>query len=154
MGRQPDKYVAPTLPLTAPGWPRPVIGGWPVPWVSPPEDLSAMDAARKLALLDTRTCQVCGVCHNPGDVVYMCVDTPVGADGLSVDRPEDATAAVPMDEALMHERCMRLAVGSCPRLLRLQRESRLLVVSVVVDGTFVRDDEQVVPLDGMRVVPL
>jgi hypothetical protein len=113
-----------------------------------------MDAARKLALLDTRACQVCGVCHNPGDLVFLCVSTPVDAEGRPVDRPEDATAVVPMDEALMHERCMRLAVGRCPQLLELRKMGRLLVLRVPVDDVLVRDEEQVARLDHAEVAGL
>lgn len=125
-----------------------------MPWVSPPEDLSQMDAARKLALLDTRACQVCGVCHNPGDTVYLCVSTMVDADGKAVHVPEDTAAVVPMDEGLMHERCMRLAVGRCPRLVHLREERSLLVLKVPVDDVYVRDEEQVALIARADVVKL
>jgi hypothetical protein len=102
-----------------------------------------MDAARKVALLDTRMCQVCGVCHSPGDLVFLCVQTPVDGQGQYVARPEDATAVVPMDEGLMHERCARLALSRCPRLQHLRKERSLLVLRVPVDDVSVLKEEQV-----------
>jgi hypothetical protein len=128
--------------LTRPGWPRPVVGGWPVPWVSPQHDLSNMDAARKVALLDTRMCQVCGLCHSPGDLVFLCVQTAVDDQGRYVAKPEDATAVVPMDEGLMHERCARLALARCPRLRELRKRRSLLVLRVPVDDVYVHNGEQ------------
>lgn len=113
-----------------------------------------MDAARKLALLDTRMCQVCGLCHNPGDVVFVCVDTVVDEHGAPTSRPEDAASVVPMDEGLLHERCMRLAVGRCPQLVELRKMSSLLVLRVPVDDVFVVGDEQHARLDRAEVVDL
>lgn len=120
--------------LTAAGWPRPVFDGWPVPWVSPQGRLSKMDDGRLAACAAGAVCAVCG--HG-----YGVVDDPddpgetIGEKAYALARavPDDTgpdSAVRAMDNAVMHERCLRLALARCPALLKLTREGVLLVLRV------------------------
>ena len=113
--------------LTKEGWPRPIIGGWPIPWVSPPEDLSQTDGDRLLEVIANRLCQVCGLPHAKGERVFLCVS----AENEGTNRKADLNSMTvfPMDNAVMHERCARLAVARCPALRDLAAKGALIVLS-------------------------
>ncbi len=69
-------------------------------------------------------CQVCGEGHEPDDTVYLLVNDPT-EPGTDVS----FAWAVAIDDAIMHERCLRLAAGRCPALKRLRAEGKLRVVT-------------------------
>lgn len=110
--------------LTDAGWPRPIIGGFPIPWVSPAENLGTTNGDRILATKGDLLCQVCGVQLDAESVVF------VDGGRASKRRHRDTDFATvlcrAMDDAVMHPRCARLAVGRCPRLQKLQREERFM----------------------------
>lgn len=123
--------------LTDAGWPRPIVDGWPVPWVSPKHELSRMHDARAAASATGAVCAVCGLGYQDGETAYVLVkaDAPPG--------PDDQ-AAQAMDNAIMHERCARLAVAVCPKLKRLRSDGRLRVLRTVGNrATIVPDDDGV-----------
>ncbi len=133
--------------LTRRGWPRPIIGGWPIPWVSPPADLSNEDHDRHAEVIADVLCQVCGEGHQPDDTIYLVINdpTPPGADvGFAW--------AVAIDDAIMHERCLRLAAGRCPALKRLRAEGRLSVVSCPASAVAARTFEDGEEAGGPRLV--
>jgi hypothetical protein len=100
--------------LTTPGWPRPIVNGHPVPWVVDPADFGQTERERHLACVEQGLCQVCGLTHRGGDWAYLLVkEEPVGDITAEDAQPMLALA---MDDAVMHERCFRLAVGACPAL--------------------------------------
>lgn len=111
--------------LTKSGWPRPIIGGWPIPWVSPHSDLAKMSPERTRRILYNKLCQVCGKKHAKGSTVFMCLDSdksylsPYGQEFHN-------SYAIPMDKGIMHERCFRLAIAICP-LLKAKRELKELL---------------------------
>lgn len=114
--------------LTPAGWPRPVVDGWPIPWVSPAHALATMDIPRLRRAASGKICAVCGLDHQPTDAAYIVVSGP--------KPPHDVeTLAQAMDNAVMHLRCLKLAVGKCPTLLRMIRENRLLVLEVISEDT-------------------
>lgn len=123
-----------TAELTDRGWPRPMIGGWPIPWVSPPHDLSNEDEDRHAEVIANVLCQVCGEGHAPHDTVYLVINDPTqpGAD-------VSFAWAVATDDAIMHERCLRLAAGRCPALKRLRSEGKLSVVSCPASAVSAHD---------------
>ena len=113
--------------LTPAGWPRPRVDGWPIPWVSPPDNLAIMDSARHQAGCTGAVCAVCGEGY-PGPVdAYILINT--SETGLP---PEDrsGTELTAMDNAVMHERCVRLALAWCPTLKALVEAGHLVVVRV------------------------
>lgn len=127
--------------LTDAGWPRPRHGGYPIPWVSPPNDLSEMNKGRYQACASGSLCPVCGLGYLVGDTAYALVHKTAGQ--TAADFPVTSTSAVaPMDNAVMHEQCYRLAVASCPRLRALLVADELLAVHVEAnDGDVEVDDE-------------
>jgi hypothetical protein len=124
--------------LTKAGWPRPIVDGWSIPWVSPSNQLAAMDGTRVASIYAENRCQVCGVPHPPGATVFLCVAMVTG-----MDKPAPMPAGVvafAMDHGILHERCARLAVGRCPRLREIRTEGRLVVLSANVDDVFCTPD--------------
>ena len=111
------------LTYTDVGWPRPIIGGWPIPWVTPAENLKQTDPDRMTEVVDYALCQVCGLGHNPMSFVYFFVNLEVGP---IPDSLEDKMVQA-MDNAVLHERCMKLATGRCPALRDLIERSKLVM---------------------------
>lgn len=129
--------------LTDPGWPRPRApykgeSTLPVPWIVPPPEWAAMDPERGVASVTDRLCQVCGEGHDAdGDVVIFLDGAPrdaktfeevpigyeLGADPGQWRREQLILLA--RDQAILHERCARLAVGTCPFLKRAAEGDRL-----------------------------
>lgn len=111
------------LTWTKRGWPRPIVGGWPIPWVSPVEELKRTHPDRMNEVVDRAICQVCGETHYPDDYVYFFVNLENGPE------PDDWTDKVveEMDQGILHERCMKLATGRCPALRSLQAEGKLVM---------------------------
>ena len=119
--------------LTHSGWPRPIIGGWPIPWVSPHSKLAVMSPTRTRRVLYNKLCQVCGKKHEKGSLVYICVDgkdSYLSAEAVAFhDR-----YVVPMDHGIMHERCFRLALARCPKLKEKKKEGELVCVSTQIEN--------------------
>jgi hypothetical protein len=110
--------------LTQAGWPRPIIDGFPIPWVSPAEALGITNGDRILATKADRLCQVCGGPLDSESVVFVDGGRKSKRRHADVDFTEVLCRA--MDDAVMHPRCARLAAGRCPRLRQLQREERFM----------------------------
>lgn len=108
--------------LTEAGWPRPIIGGLPIPWVSPPNDLAQTNAAREAACASGAICQVCGLGYQDGDPAYVVV--------RAKKRPKrmDKTLVWAMDNGVLHKDCLLLALARCPKLRGLRAEGLLMVV--------------------------
>ncbi len=124
----------PAATMTERGWPRPHIGGWPVPWVSPAEDLSTFDLDRLAEVRDKLLCQVCGEGHGPDDTTYLLVK-----DDDAPDVDISGKIAVTINDAVMHERCLRLAAGRCPQLGRLRATGKLRVIACPISAVAVYD---------------
>lgn len=111
------------LTYTERGWPRPFIKGWPIPWVSPAEELKRTHPDRMTEIVDYALCQVCGMKPSPEESVFLLVN------GELTDNPEGMDMSTKMvqamDNAAMHFRCMKLAVGRCPELKRMLAEGKL-----------------------------
>jgi hypothetical protein len=73
-----------------------------------------MDTDRQAEVVEYGLCQVCGLGHEPGDTVYVFVAEPPPAE------PEGKVVKA-MDDAVLHERCMKLARGRCPGLAAQER---------------------------------
>lgn len=90
-------------PVSGPGWPRPVLDGRPVPFLTPVTAghpwWTLTHGPRLLKCQNDWCCQVCGERLNPQAWVLV-----------------DAFGAMDSDAAL-HERCLRLAVAACPHLV-------------------------------------
>lgn len=108
--------------LTDQGWPRPIVNGLPIPWVSPPEDLSQMNGQRAEACASGAICAVCGLGYQDGEEAYVLVR----AEAVPADL--DGGYVIAMDNAVMHKRCAQLAMGVCPALLRMKDQGLLRIV--------------------------
>lgn len=114
--------------LTEAGWPRPIVDGWPIPWVSPSESLSDMNKARAAAAASGAICAVCGKDHADGGEAFALVKAAdVLADLAAVD-------VQPMDNGVMHRACLLLALSKCPALKRLIEADELRIVRVPVNA--------------------
>ena len=125
--------------LTATGWPRPIVGGWPVPWVSPRDDLSTMDKGREAACASGAICAVCGMGYGEGETAFCLVmkpDHPIVLADVEVQ---------PIDNAVMHQRCAQLAVAHCPRLKALAAGDLIEVVTVPANMGRVHIGDDAVP---------
>ena len=113
-----------TAELTERGWPRPIIGGWPIAWVTPPDALSKTNPDRHGEVIVKKLCQVCGEGHGPNDIAYVLVkDKPLPDADISW------AWAQAMDDGVLHERCLRLAVGRCPKLKALRAAGELAIIA-------------------------
>lgn len=145
------------LTWTDRGWPRPIINGWPIPWVSPAEELKRTDPDRMSEVVEWAKCQVCGLSHKPWEIVYFLVnrditgETPSNLEGKVIQA---------MDQAVMHERCMKLATGRCPVLCNLRgREALVLyaaywrdvkIYDVPEEHRAEEDSSQILGVDGKK----
>ncbi len=112
--------------LTEAGWPRPIIGGFPIPWVSPAENLGTTNGDRILSTKADLLCQVCGDPLAPDGESVVFVDGGRKSKRRHADIDFAEVLCRAMDDAVMHPRCARLAAGRCPRLLKLQHEERFM----------------------------
>ncbi len=126
-----------TSNLTKHGWPRPVVNGWPVPWVSPAHNLAIMDDKRTRKILNKLICQVCGSGHKATDRVFFCVNAldkdKQKPNALGDFKEFYQSIIVVMDHGLMHERCVKLAVNVCPMLKKIGDRAELFVFSAQRD---------------------
>ncbi len=111
--------------LTATGWPRPVVGGLPIPWVSPSDNLATMNHARATACASGAVCAVCGEGYQDDEEAFAFVKEPE----LPADLSTGSIRA--MDNAVMHRRCARLALAVCPKLKSLIAAGMLKIVKTV-----------------------
>jgi hypothetical protein len=113
--------------LTAPGLPRPRTrdGRYPVPWVSPIDNLGAKDPRRHQRVAGGMVCQVCGLRLSRRAIAFINEPWEWRSDTL----PEDVGAHA-MDDGLMHETCARLALANCPGLKRCREDGKLVVVEI------------------------
>lgn len=118
-----DRSTLENYELTAAGWPRPVVGGYPVPWVAPTENLAEVNEGRQLASVGGATCQVCGLDYAWAEQAYGFVFA--GEEGLP--EPEVGmfvseivgSSSQPiffLDGAIMHFRCAKLSAARCPHI--------------------------------------
>jgi hypothetical protein len=134
-------------PVSDAGWPRPVLEGRPVPYVTPVTAghpwWRLTHGVRLLRCQNDWCCQVCGLDLEPAGWV-------IG----------DGHGAVQTDAA-MHERCLRLASAACPHLLAEAASLRAVEVrrcEVHGDGRPLRDGGAVererwtVPTAGRGVI--
>lgn len=131
------------MPLTSAGWPRPIVDGWPVPWVSPSEELAVMDSGREAAAASGSICAVCGGDYLDDVKAYSVVRKSIGVDLSAVE-------VQPMDNGIMHKRCLQLALAKCPRLRELSAEDSIEVVSVPGNSTRIEivDGKHMARIDG------
>lgn len=106
--------------MTDAGWPRPIVGGWPIPWVSPADNLSTMDSEREAICSAGKICAVCGEAN--GATAYILI--------RAKNQPADLSSvrAQAMDNGVLHRKCLMLALKHCPELLRLQKRGLLQIV--------------------------
>lgn len=121
-----------TATLTSAGWPRPIIGRFPIPWVSPAENLGTTDGDRILATKDEALCQVCGVAFEDDEQVVVFVTAETKRSHANVDLSKVMCRAT--DDAVMHPRCAKLAAGRCPKLRSLQEEGRFQAYGGSIDA--------------------
>jgi hypothetical protein len=145
--------------LTPAGWPRPKAA-WrgkrlPVPWIVPPPEWVTMDPERGIQSVEDRLCQVCGEGHDAGGEVVIFLDgmprdaetfeeVPVGYE-LGTDPGEwsaDKLVLLARDQAILHDRCARLAVGTCPHLKRAAAGNRLFAFAGPISAIFHRTTEE------------
>lgn len=120
--------------LTPAGWPRTIHNGWPVPWVSPRDNLARMHGPRLFAVRKYRLCQVCGEKHAPDAPVYLVVNAE--DNNLQSSQIQHTTLALTMDDSALHERCLRLAQARCPRLRALRESGHLRILKTTIKHVF------------------
>lgn len=145
--------------LTPAGWPRP-RAPWkdgamlPVPWIVPPPEWATMDPERGTATVEDRLCQVCGeALDRAGDAVIFIDGQPRDAETFQEvpvgyelgPNPEqwsrEQLVLLARDQAILHERCAKLAVGFCPFLSRAKAGGRLFAFVGPVASIFHRTYE-------------
>lgn len=127
------------MKLTKTGWPRPVVNGLPIPWVSPSDKLSTMNSARAAACASGAVCAVCGEGYADDEPAYVLVTaTDAPADIASVD-------VQAMDNGILHKRCVQLALAMCPKLKSMIAEGRLQIVSTTGNNASVIIDDEGTP---------
>ncbi len=148
--------------LTDPGWPRPNVGGLPVPWVAPVENLGEVSEGRRLASIGGAVCQVCGLSWSSpeehGEAYALIRMSPVAQAALEPDKPISLVigerVVIPLDGAVLHFHCMKLTLAMCPHI----RERKDLVVVEVPanDADPVQDGDTLRPSysSGDCIVPL
>lgn len=112
--------------LTPAGWPRPTVGGSPVPWISPGDNLSTFDERRHSAAASGTVCAVCGMVYESGEECYLLYQGRAmpSADQLA-ERGGLESRVIAIDNGFMHRRCLLLALKHCPALGRLRAAGNL-----------------------------
>ncbi|MFE7093507.1 hypothetical protein [Streptomyces erythrochromogenes] len=87
------------------GLPRPIVGGFPFPWVTPMGDDGPR--FREIERVKAELCRRLWGCQVCGD------DLGVAA-WVALERPEDGAAVV--SSAAIHPACLRIALDYCPAL--------------------------------------
>lgn len=120
--------------LTEAGWPRPIVDGLPIAWISLPDALGQTDPDRHRTSVLERICQVCGEGHEPDGEIWLMVNEPRREE---LPEPRDGKEALAMDDALLHPRCAKLALGRCPGLKELRDQDRLTVLRTTAANTYI-----------------
>lgn len=142
--------------LTPAGWPRPRRPNregvsFPVAWITLPPDFAAMDPDRGVKALEDRLCQVCGEGHAPGADIVIFLDSEF-RDAQTFEKvtpgydfppepekaPLEALVLKAKDGAMLHERCARLAIATCPHLRGAREKGVLFGFAGSVDDVFLR----------------
>lgn len=131
--------------LTPAGWPRPVVEGWPIPWVAPAHQLSEVNEGRRLASVGGAVCQVCGLGWGWGEDGYAFVKLQEGdAEFLPPGSYLSKITEVPsqpiffLDGAIMHLKCAALSAARCPHIAG--RTDLFCVRVPANDATPIEDD--------------
>lgn len=109
--------------LTKTGWPRPIVGGLPIPWISPSDSLAQVNPARSAACASGAVCGVCGEGFEEIEVAWCFVRNETVPDNLSEGWIR------PMDNSVMHKRCALLALKWCPKLKQLKADGNLAIIA-------------------------
>lgn len=110
-----DKSLTEVLDSAPRGFPRPLTGSLPTPWISREGDLGDVDAFRRAVAVMMRLCQVCG--------------DPLGEFSTVYWRRADR---IVIDGAALHPApCAVLAERHCPELGRLRDAGRLRKATVL-----------------------
>jgi hypothetical protein len=139
--------VTETYTLTEAGWPRPVVNGWPIPWVTPAEKLSEVNEGRRLASVGGAICQVCGQGFPFDARAYMFVpDSDAVLAELSAGdyigtTIGPAARVIPLDGAVLHRECARLTAARCPHVR--DRGDLVLLEVPANDADPVFDDDKI-----------
>lgn len=145
---------------TPKGWPRPRRANregvvFPVAWITLAPDFASMDADRGKEALLLKLCQVCGEDHDPdGDVVIFLDGELRDAETLAKVEPGydfppppyDATTLDGLvlkakDGGMLHERCAKLALATCPHLRQAKDNGRLFAFAGPIAEVFIRSFE-------------
>lgn len=108
--------------LTKTGWPRPIVDGLPIPWVSPAESLATMNLGRAAACASGSICAVCGEGYSDDEQAFALVtasEMPPSLSGIMVQA---------MDNGILHKRCLQLALAMCPKLKSMTADGVLQIV--------------------------
>lgn len=126
----PDDFTG----LTLAGWPRPRFRTaegriFPVPWITPVPHFASTDPRRRNETRITKACQVCGLQHEDGAEIVIFLDGPIRNRAQEpLGKVFKAVLADTMlkaiDDAIMHERCARLAAGACPRMQQKRKSGQ------------------------------
>lgn len=106
--------------LSEAGWPRPIVNGWPIPWVSPSDNLSEMDPEREAICASGKICAVCGEPNGAKSFILIRAD--------AVPENLSDVHAHAMDNGVMHRKCLLLALARCPELQRLKSNGLLQII--------------------------
>lgn len=109
--------------LTKTGWPRPIVGGLPIPWISPSDELSTVNPARSASCASGAVCGVCGEGFVDIEVAWCFVRKETVPYDMS-----DGWIR-PMDNSVMHKRCAQLALKHCPKLKQLTADGNLAIIA-------------------------
>lgn len=109
--------------LTKTGWPRPIVNGWPIPWISPSDSLSTVNEARHAAAASGAVCGVCGDSFADVEVAWIFVRKE------TITIPLEAGVFRPMDNSVLHKRCAQLALKWCPKLKQMRADGTLQIVA-------------------------
>jgi hypothetical protein len=110
--------------LTKTGWPRPIVGGKPIPWVSPADQLSTMNNARAAACASGAVCAVCGEGHLDSELLAYAF---ILKHTITTQMKDGHV--FPMDNGVLHARCAKLALKHCPKLRQLQEAGNLAIIA-------------------------
>jgi hypothetical protein len=156
--RLPDDFTG----LTDPGWPRPryklryppegfhptkpfVHVALPVPWITEVPNFAGTDPGRRLDAQAAKLCQVCGHVHLPGSEVIVFLNGKLRAVpwAKEIDLQEYRNVILrAIDDAIMHERCARLAAGNCPKLKSMRAEGNLFVFAGPIEAVDEYEDPE------------
>lgn len=132
------------MTLTRTGWPRPIVNGLPIPWISPADSLATTNHYRHAACASGAVCAVCGEGYREEEEAFVVVN--------EANLPDDLTGGEvwAMDNGIMHRRCLHLALKMCPALVRAQAVGLLKIIRTIGNAaeTRLKDDKPHAVIDG------